>query len=87
MFVFIIIAGISLWYKIQYHLNKKNMNPKHKVLFFLNKYFSLAFLLPVIQRQTSNDIVEKRRQKRANLALLIFYIDIITGLVVSTFTK
>lgn len=87
MFAFIIIAGISLWYKIQYHLNQKNMESQHRALFFFNKYFSIAFLLPVIQRQSSNGIAEKRSQKRANVALIIFYIDIIIGLIVSTFTK
>ncbi len=85
MFVFLIMAGISLWYKVRYHLNTNNIKKQYRVLSFFNRYFTLTYLLPLTIKQ--NDTLENNLRKRANLALLIFYLDIIFGLLVSLFTK
>lgn len=85
MFVFLIMAGISLWYKVRYHLNTNNIKKQSRVLSFFNRYFTLTYLLPLTIKQ--NDTFENNLRKRANLALLIFYLDIIFGLLVSLFTK
>jgi hypothetical protein len=53
----------------------------------LNKYFTINYLLPVSIRRTSTDVPDKRRQKRANLALLIFYLAVIAALLASVFAK
>ncbi len=86
-FIFLIIALISFSYKMRYHLNRKNEQNQHPPIFFLNKYFTLNYFFPVAVRRTSADDLEKRRQKRANLALLIFYLAVALGLLASLFAK
>jgi|SRR5690348_4508741 len=84
---FIVIACTAIGYKMRYHWNRKNNKNHHPLLFFLNKYFTINFLLPVAFRRTSTDVLEKRRQKRANLALLIFYLAFAFTLLASVFAK
>ena len=75
-----------MWYKMRYHLKKKNGESKHPILFDLTKYLVIVYFLPVSKIYSSNTLEQKNR-KRANLALLIFYLSIIIGLMFSFFAK
>jgi tellurite resistance protein TehA-like permease len=86
IFFFIIVAGISFWYKVQYHLSQKSRENKHPNLFSFTKYLTIIYLLPVAKKYNSN-ILEQQSQKRANIALVIFYLSIIIGLFFSLFAK
>jgi hypothetical protein len=66
----IIIAGIIAMLK-KIYLHFKLLDPQHRNLVQLGKYFGLDFLLPVFTKYNSNHL--RNRKQQANRMLVIFY--------------
>ena len=85
IFVLVVIAGISISYKIRYHRNAKNIMNEPPILFSINKFLSLNYLFPL--RQRPNNAFDNKLRTKANIALLIFYVSFILGLIFSVFAN
>lgn len=75
-----------MWYKMLYHLKRKNGESRHSILFNWTKYIPIVYFLPVNKKYNSNTL-EQQSRKRANIALLIFSLSIIIELIFSLFAK
>ena len=85
IFFIVCIAGLALAYKIRYHNRMKNIKGQSKIIFFINKSFSINYLFPL--RTLPNNSIDNKLRKKANISLSIFYLAFVIGLILSLFAK
>jgi hypothetical protein len=84
-FFCVIIAGISMYYKRRYHKNVKNIDNLPKAVFYMNKFLMPNLFWPLRQRPHNDE--DNKLRKKANVALLIFYVSFGLALLASIFAK
>lgn len=84
-YIFVITAFMGIIYKSQYHRKALNIDKLPKAVFWMNKFFMLNLMLP-LRKRPHNDL-DNIERKKANTALLTFYVSFILVLLLSKLIK
>ena len=68
------IGLLALAYKIWYHYTAPNIDKQPQTLFLINRFLLAPFVLWFPLRQRPNNDIDNINRKKANKALLAFYI-------------
>ena len=84
---FLIVALISFFYKMRYHLNEKNKKGSNFLQFFFSKYLLIGINTFLPLRSRPNTSQGNQNRKKANIALLVFYLSIMLSVCFAEIVK
>lgn len=85
IFAFIILAGVSFFYKIYLQCKLKDPNRRASIFSVMFRFYTLLDFLPL--RRKSNNIEENELRSRANVSLMVFYASIVLGLIIAALAR
>jgi hypothetical protein len=84
-FIFLLSSGISIYYKIYMDDKINDPDKKGSISSLFSKVYNITTLFP--RKMNCGDLAERKMRVKANVALLVFFVSLISILIMSKLVK